>query len=113
MDLDNPGAVSTGEEEAERKLNTQDQDIPQMAPEWLTLMESGRLNFFFPRDDLGSRVSIVVAKAPVSFWVVTFGYYTVITTKNTLFFSQDPITSTATSSQATRFASHGDNSPNP
>jgi hypothetical protein len=27
-----------------------------------------------------------VAKAPVSSWAVTFGYYTVITTKNTLLF---------------------------
>ena len=27
-----------------------------------------------------------MAKAPVSSWAVTFGYYTVITTKNTLLF---------------------------
>ena len=41
---------------------------------------------FFPVDDLGSQLSIVVARAHVSFWVVTFGYHTLITTKNALLF---------------------------
>ena len=86
MDSDNPGAVSTGKEEAERTLNAPDHGVLPTAPERLNLTASGRLTFFFPRDDLGSRVSIAVAKAPVSSWAVTFGYYTVITTKNTLLF---------------------------
>ena len=85
MDSDNPGALLTGEEEAERTLNAQDHSVLWTAPEWLTLTASGRLTFFFPEDDLGSLVSIAVANPPpISFWVVTFGYYTVITTKNTL-----------------------------
>ena len=92
MDSDNPDAVSTGKEEAERTLNAPDHSVLPTAPEWLNLKASGRLTFFFPRDDLGSRVSIAVAKSPVSSWAVTFGYYTVITTKNTLlFFILDPI----------------------
>ena len=84
MDSDNPGAVSTGKEESERTLNAPDHGVLPTAPEWLNLTASGRLTFFFPRDDMGSRVSIAVAKAPVSFWAVTFRYYTVLTTKNTL-----------------------------
>ena len=86
MVSDNPGAVPTGEEEAERTLNATDHDVLPAAPERLNLTASGRLTFFFPRDDLGSRVSIAVAKSPVYFWEVTFGYYTVIRFKNTIFF---------------------------
>ena len=95
MDSDNPGAVSTGEEESERTLNAQDHDVLPMDPEWSTLTAPGRLTFFSPGDDLGSRVSIMVAKSPMSFWEVTFGYYTVITTKNTLLFFHLRVLSTS------------------
>ena len=86
MDSDNPGALLTGEEEAEMTLNAQDHGVLRTAPKWLTLTASGRLTFIFPGDDLGSQVSIAVAKAPMSFWAVTCGYYIVITTKHTLIF---------------------------
>ena len=48
MDSDNPGAVPTGEEEAERTLNATDHGVLPAAPERLNLMASGRLTFFLP-----------------------------------------------------------------
>ena len=52
------------------------------------LMAAGHLINCVPGAYLGSRVYITVAKAPMSNWAETFGYYILIMTKkNTLFTS--------------------------
>ena len=41
MNLENPGAVPTGEEEADTTLNASDHGVLPTAPKWLNLKASG------------------------------------------------------------------------